>query len=99
MDASIVIATIGLCASLLSVVFAALASKRNERQDNKSEGKSEGLIMSDIGYIKSSVERMEKNLTSVDERYRNIVERVAKTEENLVNVHKRLDEIIGKEGG
>ncbi len=99
MDVSIVIAVVGLCASLVSVVFAALASKRNERQDNKSEGKSEGLIMSDIGYIKSSVERMEKNLTSVDERYRNIVERVAKTEENLVNVHKRLDEIIGKEGG
>ena len=60
--------------------------------------KSEGLILSDIGYIKACVDRMEKNLAIVDERYRNVVERLAKVEENVANAQKRLDEII-KEGG
>lgn len=41
---------------------------------------------------------MEKNLAIVDERYRNVVERLAKVEENVTNAQKRLDEII-KEGG
>ena len=41
---------------------------------------------------------MEKNLVIVDERYRNVVERLAKVEENVANAQKRLDEII-KEGG
>ena len=41
---------------------------------------------------------MEKNLAIVDERYRNVVERLAKVEENVVSAQKRLDEII-KEGG
>lgn len=68
------------------------------KAEHKVEGKSEGLILSDIGYIKACVDRMEKNLAIVDERYRNVVERLAKVEENVVNAQKRLDEII-KEGG
>ena len=41
---------------------------------------------------------MKKNLAIVDERYRNVVERLAKVEENVTNAQKRLDENI-KEGG
>ena len=89
---------LGMVISSLSILFAFLAFKRSEKQEHKVEGKSEGLILSDIGYIKACVDRMEKNLAIVDERYRNVVERLAKVEENVVNAQKRLDEII-KEGG
>lgn len=99
MDVSIIVTMVGLCASISSIVFAFLAFKRSEKQEHKVEGKSEGLILSDIGYIKACVDRMEKNLTTVDERYRNIVERLAKVEENLANAQKRVDEIIVREGG
>ena len=99
MDASNISTIIGLCASLSSIVFALLAFKRSERQEHKVEGKSEGLILSDIGYIKACVDRVEKNLTTVDERYRNIAERLAKVEESLANAQKRLDEIVVREGG
>lgn len=98
MEVNIIVTMVGLFASLSSVVFAFLAFKRSEKQEHKVEGKSEGLILSDIGYIKACVDRMEKNLAIVDERYRNVVERLAKVEENVVNAQKRLDEII-KEGG
>lgn len=54
---------------------------------------SEGVIVSDIGYIKACVDRVEKNLNKVDERYRIILERVAKAEEAIVSVNKRLDEL------
>lgn len=99
MEISIVVTAVGLCASLSSIVFALLAFKRSERQEHKTEGKSEGLILSDIGYIKACVDRVEKNLNSVDERYRNILERLAKVEENLANAQKRVDELIVIEGG
>ena len=75
---------IGLLTSLLSISFAYLAFKRSDKQDNKNEGKNEGVMFSDIGYIKACVDRVEKNLTSVDERYRNLVERLAKVEERLL---------------
>ena len=98
MEVNIIVTMVGLFASLSSVAFAFLAFKRSEKQEHKVEGKSEGLILSDIGYIKACVDRMEKNLAIVGERYRNVVERLAKVEENVVNAQKRLDEII-KEGG
>ena len=79
-------------------MFALLAFKRSEKQEHKNEGKSEGLILSDVGYIKACVDRMEKNLMSVDERYRNVFERLVKVEEALANAQKRVDE-IKKEGG
>lgn len=98
METNVVVTMIGLTASLSSIVFALLAFKRSEKQEHKTEGKSEGLILSDVGYIKACVDRMEKNLTSVDERYRNILERLVKVEEALSNEQKRVDE-IKKEGG
>ena len=98
METNLVVTIVGLAASLSSIVFALLAFKRSEKQEHKTEGKSEGLILSDVGYIKACVDRMEKNLTSVDERYRNVLERLAKVEESLANARKMVDE-IKKEGG
>ena len=98
METKVVVTMVGLAAFLSSIMFALLAFKRSEKQEHKTEGKSEGLILSDIGYIKACVDRMEKNLTSVDERYRNVLERLVKVEEALANEQKRVDE-IKKEGG
>ncbi len=90
-----VISLVGLFTSISSIVFAFLAFKRSERQEHKKEGKNEGLILSDIGYIKACVDRMEKNITSVDERYRGVLERLSKLEESLDNTKRLVNEIKG----
>ena len=89
------ISLVGLVTSISSIVFAFLAFKRSERQEHKKEGKNEGLILSDIGYIKACVDRMEKNITSVDERYRGALERLSKLEESLDNTKRLVNEIKG----
>ena len=89
------ISLVGLVTSISSIVFAFLAFKRSERQEHKKEGKNEGLILSDIGYIKACVDRMEKNITSVDERYRGVLERLSKLEESLDNTKRLVNEIKG----
>lgn len=86
---------VGLVTSLSSIVFAFLAFKRSEKQEHRKEGKNEGLILSDIGYIKACVDRVEKNIASVDERYRSILERLSKVEESLDNTKKLVNEIKG----
>ena len=98
MNFDLVIVLVGLLASLSSIVFAYLAFKRSDREQHLNEGKSEGVMFSDIGYIKACVDRVEKNLNKVDERYRNIAERLAKLEETVGNVTKRVDEIYKFEG-
>ncbi len=93
MSFELVVALVGFFASISSIVFAYLAFRRSETQDKRSDGKTEGVMFSDIGYIKACVDRVEKNLNKVDERYRNIAERLAKVEETVVNVTKRVDEM------
>lgn len=98
MNIELTLSLVGMISSISSIVFAYLAFKRSNKQEQRIEGKNEGVMFSDIGYIKACVDRVEKNLNKVDERYRNITERIAKLEESVVNVTKRVDEIYKLDG-
>ena len=95
MNFEVVFSLVSLMASLSSIAFAYLAFKRSERQEQRKDAKNEGLILSDIGYIKACVDRMEKNITSVDERYREVLERLSRVEEGLDNTKRIVNEIKG----
>ena len=99
MSIELLITLVGLLSSFISVTFAVLAFKRSEKHDFKKEGKNEGVILADIGYIKACVDRVEKNLNIIDERYRNIIERLTKAESTLIHTQKRIDELIMTKGG
>ena len=90
---TIVVSVIGILVTLSSIFFAYIVCKKNSKQELRVDGKTEGAMLSDIVYIKVCVDRVEKNLNKVDERYRNILERLAKVEESVVNVVKRVDEL------
>lgn len=62
-------------------------------KDDKEEGKAEGVMISDIGYIKACVDRLEKNFNKVDELYKNISERVIKLETSLTNLSLRIEQL------
>ena len=98
MNFELIIVLVGFFASISSIIFAYLAFRRSEKEEQKTDGKTEGVMFSDIGYIKACVDRVEKNLTKVDERDRNIAERLAKVEESVRNVTKRVDEIYKLDG-
>lgn len=96
MTAEIVVLIVGLCSSLSGIIFAFLGFRRNDRYDNKSSGKYEGAITSDIAHIKQSVDRMEREINKLDERQHVFTERLAKVEEGLSSIHKRIEELHGK---
>lgn len=93
MSLELFIVILSLASSLSSIVFAYLSYKRTNNIDNKALGKTEGVFFSDIGYIKACVDRVEKNIHSIDERYRDVVERLAKVEETVFNVTKQVDQL------
>lgn len=53
--------------------------------------------MSDVSYIKQSVERVECDVRKLDERQHYFAERIAKVEEGLCNIRERIEEINKKE--
>ena len=77
-----VVMLIGLAGTISSILFAFISFKRNDSSDKKKEGKNEGVLISDIGYIKSSIDRMERKLDKQEERYQSLLSRVIKLEEN-----------------
>lgn len=85
--------------SIISVVIAILSYKRNVIKEHKQLSKEEGSFLSDIGYIKACVDRMEKKISNVDESYQDLLQRLTKVEENLINTQKRVEEIIISEYG
>ena len=93
MTFELTLSLVGILTSVLSTTIAYLAFRRSDKFDQKTFGKTEGVMFSDIGYIKACVDRVEKNLNKVDERDRNIIERLSKVEESVVNITKRVDEI------
>ena len=94
MDKKELITILGLLISISGMLIALITFTRKEKRNNHQDGKNQGIIISDIGFIKACIERIEKNLTIVDERYRNVVERLAKVEENLENIHQIVDNLI-----
>lgn len=99
MEIEVIIPIVSLITSLLSIMFTFIAFKRSEKEYLKKEGKNEGLILSDIGYIKGCVERVEKNFYLMDEKYQGLIERVSKVEECLDITKKQVESLILVKGG
>ena len=71
---------ISIILTLLGVLVAYFTFRKNSIKDQRKSWINEGTMLSDIGYIKASVYRMEENLKLVEERYQVISERLAKLE-------------------
>ena len=91
---SIILSIISVLGTISSILFAYLAFHRNSKTDNKQEGKNEGVLISDVGYIKSSIDRIEKNLDKLEERYTLLSNQITKVEESVAQAHKRITEHI-----
>lgn len=87
----IVVGVLGILGTISSICFAYLAFRRNHTSDTKKDGKTEGVLISDIGYIKSSIDRMEGKLDKVETNYQDLLSRLVRVEEAQSSLEKRLE--------
>ena len=62
-----------------------MAFKRNKDKDNLKEAIDTGILLSDIGYIKKSLDRIEKRLEQVEINYNDLLKRITILEEKVNN--------------
>ena len=62
MSVNFIISLLSVLFAFISITFTYLTFRRNSLLDQKNEGKHQGTMFSDIGYIKACVDRVEKNL-------------------------------------
>ncbi len=86
---SIISATVGI----IGVIFGLVSYLRNKKQDDNTEGRESGTVLSDLGYIKAGVDEIKAE--QKDQRKTNIefITRLTAVEESTKQAHKRIDEL------
>lgn len=78
--AEIIFAALCSLSPIISVVVAIIVARRNKDNSVKDDGQKEGVLQSDVGYIKSGVDRLEKRLDKMDEKEEDMMQRIIRVE-------------------
>ena len=73
-------AGIGVLGTILGGVLSYAAFHRNSKKDSEEEGKSSGTMLTEIGYIKGGIDRIERKQDAQDARYISMAERMSAVE-------------------
>ena len=79
--------------AIVSVVIALLSLSRSKKKDTETDGKNEGVIASDIGYIKAGVDDLKKENRETRKDIQGMTERIVRCEESAKQAHRRIDSL------
>ena len=82
--------------AIIGIVFTILSFAIGRNTASKTEGKADGTITSDLGYLKSSVDAIGRRLDLADARDRDYIMRLTIVEQSAKSAHNRLDEYCAK---
>jgi hypothetical protein len=89
-----------VCAILspvFSLAFSYFAFRRGQKTDDGAAAREMGALLTEIGYIKSSIDGLSKKFDVLESRHTEFAERLAKVEASAHSAHKRLDSFEGRE--
>lgn len=82
---------LGVLGTISSIVLGYVALRRNNRTDDNSEGRQTGMILSDIGYIKSGVDDIKRKQETQDNFNLNIMQEITQAKDSAASAHRRID--------
>lgn len=88
---------VGLVCTVLGAVIGYASFSRSKEKDDKTEGQQAGAMLTELGYIKGSVDNINKKMDKQEERNLELVERISSVEASAKQAHKRLDRLEGRE--
>lgn len=88
MDIAVMVSVIGGAAG---VIFGIVTLFRNKRKDDEAGGKRDGIVLTELGYIKSSVDDIKRKQDKQDEQTVNFLRELSEVKESAKSAHKRID--------
>ena len=89
--------TIALVFSILfgigGVVFGIITAVRNKKTDDTKEAKEDGIILTELGYIKSGVDDIKHKQEEQEKQNIDFVRHLTAVEESAKQAHKRIDKL------
>ena len=89
----IVLAIIGTVTGISGTVCALIVAFRNKKKDDKSEGKEDGVILTELGYIKSGIDDIKQKQKEQEKQNLDFVKHLTAVEESAKQAHKRIDKL------
>ena len=86
---------LGVLGTLCAIIFGYAAFTRNRKRDESEEGKQDGTLLTEIGYIKSGVDDIKRKQDKQDEQHVEVIARLSSVEASAKQAHKRLDRLEG----
>jgi hypothetical protein len=78
---------------VLGGVIGYLTYKRSLKKDAEEKGKGDGILLTEIGYIKAGVDDIKRKQDKQDDLYMRLAERVTAVESSSSQAHKRIDRL------
>ena len=88
-----VLGIVGGVVGVVGAIFGLVAMLRNKKTDDRSEGKQDGVVLTELGYIKKGIEGIEKRLVKQESQYIDVVKHLTKVEESAKQAHLRIDKL------
>lgn len=86
-------AVLGIFGIIASIAFAYLAFSRNKKVDDSSEGKRDGIILTEIGYIKGGIDDIKMEQREQRKVNTEVYSRLSAVESSSNSAHKRIDRL------
>ena len=95
--AQVILAVISAVSAICAIVFGFLAFRRNDKSDQSEAGRKDGIILTELGYVKSGVDDIKRKQDKQDAQHIEVVQRLSAVESSAKQAHHRIDRIEGKE--
>lgn len=86
-------AVVALVCTLLGAVVGYATFARNKTKDDKTNGQQTGVMLTELGYIKSGLDTINSKMDKQEERNLDMVERLSTVESSVKQAHRRLDDL------
>lgn len=88
---------IGLVSALIGFGISYATFSRNKSKDDKSEGQQNGVMLTELGYIKANTEEIKSEQKEQRKVNADHTERLARVEASAKQAHLRIDRMEGRE--
>ena len=89
----VVFGIVGVATGISGMICALFAAFRNKKKDDVTDGKEDGIILTELGYIKSGVDDIKSKQRELEKQNLDTVKHLTAVEESAKQAHKRIDKL------
>lgn len=89
--------SIGLICTIIGVIFSFVVYSRDKEKDHITEGRQDGVILTEIGYIKSGIDDIKSEQREQRKINTEVYSKLSAVETSAKQAHLRIDRIEERE--